>query len=251
MAEEEGAVVESPVAEVADASPAAAAPASDPWDDPGVEQFPRDYVERLRKENAGHRTKAKGFEEAFAGFEPDDQAVLLETIKTLAADPQAGLAQWDAIAKSLHEQYPDEQTPTGAELKAEAEGENEDKPLTRKELEAFYAQKAEEEGVAQKTKEVLAEAKELGYTEGTAAYQRLMWMTANMPEFGYDLAKADAAIKAEKQSVIDAYIAEREADAEGGTPTGGGVPSTKAPAKPSWSRARAAAEARVAGIQLT
>lgn len=221
MEGEEGGGATPPAGDPPEAPPEGA-PAADPFDDGQVQQFDRAYVEKLRQENAGHRTKAKQYEDVFGGYDDNDRAVILETFAELRANPEAGTARLEAIASDLRKQFPGQKTPTAEELAdAQAEG---DKPLTRAEMQKMLSERDEKAEIEKSTQAVIAEAEKLGYKPGTDLYRRMMWTAANVTDF--DLDKAHEHLKAERQLVIDEFLAEREKDAAGAANGGPGGAST-------------------------
>jgi flagellar biosynthesis/type III secretory pathway protein FliH len=141
----------------------------------------------------------------------------------------------------------DAETPAGDAPAAPEE----DRPLTKKELDAYLAerQKATEKTQSDKAAEdaVVADAEKLGYTRGTRQYQSLMWEALHT--FGGDLTKAHEALEAEKSQIIEQFKSGKRADADS-TPVAGGDGSApgheKAPT--TWAAARASTEARAKAI---
>lgn len=247
MAESDPAAPAAPAAPVTPEAPAApppapAAPETDPFDSPDTTTFERPYVEKLRKEAADRRTAHKPFEDAFSPYSEEERTVWLNLAKITAQDPKQGKAIMDELFAAMLE---DEGPP------AEVPHEGEDRPLTKKELEAWTADRERSQAEAAAVKQVETEAVSLGYKPGDHRYVALMRRA--LDEFDGDIGKAHSAFEADKQAVIDAFVAEQAAAGQrfpvapgsGGTPPAdptGGQPKTFAEAKAS-TKARLAAQA--------
>jgi hypothetical protein len=217
-------------------------PADDPFDT-GADSFDRQYVEKLRKESASYRTKAKDYESYAQAFEPygdEDRAVWQEAMRRFNEDPKSGAEYLDQIAKSVLASYDKEQ----AEADAPVTDEN-DVPLTR----AEYARLREAERVAaEQAAEVTrieGEAVKLGYDPKSDEYTYLLTVASRLPSGS--LKEAHAKIEAAYQAKIDAYVAKKAADAEQASPPAadGSAPSGARQIR-TFQDARAAAEARIA-----
>jgi hypothetical protein len=238
--------VQVPVTE--EAPPAGdAATETDPFES-GADSFDRAYVERLRKESAQYRTKAKEFEPLAQAFEPyndEDRAVWNEAMRLFAEDPKAGAEYMDKIVKAVQAGFEKER----AEAEAPITDDN-DKPLTRAEYaalrEAEKAQAAQDAEVAR----IESEAKELGYDPASDEYTYLLTVASRLQSG--DIKEAHAKIEAAYQARIDKYLAAKAADAEGA-----GAPPADAGDAPSGERlirsfkdAREAALARVEASKI-
>lgn len=235
-----------PAVETPAAAPAAA-PAADPFDTPEVETFDRKYVTGLREENAKHRTAVKRYEEAFKGWTPEDQDVWLETVGLASQSPAVAADRLRQIADLLHKGATVEQA---VEQVAEGAAAEEPKFLTQAELDAQLAEREQNRLVEQHVVAIKKQAAELGYEEGTAAYHNLLWRATN--ETGNDLAKAHEAIEAERQAVIDAYVAAKAAEAEAnplGAGAGGAHVSGAVEHDGTFATARARTEARLRAMK--
>ncbi len=242
------AVIDTPATAGAE-TPPAAPPAADPFEDEKVQTFDRQYVERLRKEAAGHRTKHTPYEEAFGDYSEEDRAVFLDLAKTFAADPVKGTERFEQLAAGLRKQYPGEKTPTAEELKAEAgvEGDPAEKPMTRSELDAYMKEQRETEATEAAVKSITAEVS-AAYPAGTSEHREVLWLAAN--KTGGDI-KAALAMQAEKeQAIVDKFLTGKKAQAGGAHPvTGHGDPSGDSKTPKTWKDARAASMARIAAAQ--
>lgn len=220
---------------------------SDPFES-GADSFDRQYVEKLRKESASYRTKAKEYEplaQAFEGYGDEDRAVWQEAMRRFQEDPKQGAEYLDSIAKAVLAEYQEQ-----ADADAQPITDDQDRPLTRAEYQqlrdAEKAQAAQEAEVAR----IESEAKELGYDSASDEYTYLLTIASRLPSGS--LQEAHAKIEAAYQAKIDAYLAAKEADAEGaGAPPvdSGDAPSGERQIR-SFQDARAAALARVEASRI-
>lgn len=234
-------VVVDPAAPVVEPAAEPAAPEVDPFDDTATDKFDRSYVEKLRAENAKHRTAAKSYSDVFERFDEPSRDVLLDLARTIADDPAAGAARMKELAALL------EGTPA-----AEPEPDpNADKPLTRAEYDKIEADKATKAADAAEQAKIGAEVEGLGYTLGTREHFTLLWEASHNHKG--DLPAAHKALEAERQGNIDAFLEQKRKDAEG-TPTagsGGGAPAHDSPIKDFASARRATEErAKAAGFRV-
>lgn len=203
-------VVDAPVVDV---------PAADVFDDAKVQSFDRPYVEKIRKEAADRRTAMKPYEEAFGGYNAEEQAVWFDLAKQLANDPKAAAARFQEIATGI----------LGADEPAAVEPpEGADKPLTQAELDAKLKERDDANQLREITAKIESDAAGLGYKKEDAEGWRDLMVTAQYVTNG-DLHAAHAHLVAKKQGWIDGYLKEKET---GGVklPTNGGTPGQ--PAEP-------------------
>lgn len=204
-----------PVAE-APAAPAPVTPAAEQVEIPSTDaelpegdKFDRAYVEKLRRESAGYRDRAKRYNEVFEGYEEDAVNEWLSLASTLKADPNAAASRFQEIADAIRAQYGDAAGDAAdakvADAAASAEAPTE-KPLTRAEFDQLMAEREKQNDVKARVQKIEADARSLGYETGTDSYDQLLWR-ASRSQSG-SIADAHAAIKAERQAVIDAYVAE-------------------------------------------
>jgi hypothetical protein len=229
-----------PAAPEAPAAPAAPAAPEAPVDLDGAlegDKFDRAYVERLRKEAASYRSKAKTYGDVFDQYEEADREAFLSLAKTLREDPKSAAQEMAAAAEAILKQYE-----TGQPQGVDADGEPQ--YLTM----ADYQRLQEEQAVAAEMKNIEVEARELGYTiDQKDVDYRLLLITAQN-ETGGDIAAAHAKIEARNQAIVDKYLAAKAADAEGSprVPAGDAqIPGTAQPIK-SFKDARAGLEAFIA-----
>lgn len=238
---------EASTAPVVDTAPATDA---DLFDDPKNEQFPRAYVEKLRNEAAGHRTRAAQYDEAFGKYSAEDQQVWRELASTVFSDQKAG-ARWLArIAKGLDADLTLDEAVDAAGAAPAAEAETAapaEKPLTRAEMEKFIADRDYQREQEALITGITKEAEGLGYKDKTPEFNNLLWIAAN--ETGGDLSKAHEKMEAQKQAIIDDYLEKKRQGAGGVTTPKGGLPTAGAERQiKSLADAHEAAKARIAGV---
>lgn len=206
------------VAPAADA-PESEAPVSEPVTEAEVEHevptlpegqdtFDRAYVEKLRKEAANYRERAKKYNEVFEGYEAEAVEEWLSLASTLKADPKAAAQRFAELADAIREQYGDAAADAVEEAVAADADANPaaDKPLTRAELEAFMAEREKEAEISRRVAKIEADATELGYKRGTEDYDLLLWEASRLKNGS--IHEAHAKIKAREQAIYDRKLAE-------------------------------------------
>lgn len=208
---------------------------ADPFDNAETQQFPREYVEKLRKEAGDRRTAVKPFEEAFDGYDQEEVDVLLGLVRTLSSDPKTAAAQMAAIVENINEAYKEE---------ADANGDQAPPPVTAKDVEKMLADRDQQAKLDAVTAEIESTAKELGYEQGTEDYIQLLWLANNKTDF--DLREAHKLIEGKRQAVIDKYLEDKQAEADGSLRRGpDGSPAGDAKPVTDFTGARAQLEARL------
>jgi hypothetical protein len=219
---------------------APATPAADPFDS-GAESFPRSYVEKLRQEAADRRTAVKPYEEAFSAYGAEERDVWLQIAKLTAEDPATAKGIMEDLFKSMLDE-PEPEIPSAED----------DKPLTRKEMQDFLAAQESAKQEAAAVSAVEKEAESLGYKQGDWNYFALLKRA--MTDHNGDLQEAHKAFEADKQKIIDEYVSGKQASGDKFAP---GMAGGSAPADPSggapktFEQAKASAKARMlaAGIR--
>lgn len=192
----------------------------------GQATFERSYVEKLRNEAAGYRTKyreANAYVETFGPAGSEDRETWRQLASTMYSDTAAG-AQWMAnIAKGLGAGLSDEQAIAKAGPEpttiTPAPATPEPKGLTPEDVERMFTERETRQAEAAAIKAVEDEAHGLGYASGTKEYVALLHTAANTTNG--DLNKAHAVLQADRQAIIDAYVAEKAK--EGGSRGPGNV----------------------------
>ncbi len=228
-------VVEEPAVAPATAPPAVEAP----------ETFDREYVEKLRKEAAGYRTKAKDYEDAFGGYNADEQKYLLDLTRRLS-DPTSQVAaakEWKEVVEAI-ESRDGKARPDGKEDPAQ-------QPLTRAEYEAMRDEERKQADDSKLLESIQKEAADLGYKPDSREYAQLMFELLD-PEVAGDMKKAHERIEGSVKSLKDKVIADyrKEVEANAGRWPGGAevtTPVDQSEAPKDWKDARAAVFAKLAG----
>jgi hypothetical protein len=186
------------------------------------ETFDRKYVEKLRRENATYRERAKQAESVWEGYEEGAVNEWKQMISTYKQDPKSVAEQWKDLADTVLQQFtPQEQ----AEI-AEAVADGEDMPLTRKEFESLLAQREQQWELNSMVQDIEQEAQELGYNLKSREYKVLLMTAQEIPSGS--IQEAHEMLQAERQRIIDAYVADMEKGAGRVVPSGNtvGVPDT-------------------------
>ena len=239
---------EAPVTDAPAAEPAAE---TDLFDS-GADSFPRDYVEKLRRENADYRTKYAPYRDTFADVDPNVQEYLLDLNRTLIQDPKAAVAELRDLLKSLD--------PDSAEAKAvEATLDEipEDKPLTIKEWRSIQDKEAEKAKSESDVANIYNEAKSLdsSYDKDTDDFgdlASLLYIASH--KTGGDLQKAHE-LRAERfNAVVDAEVGRRLEEIRSGArkwapvQTTGTSPTEEPDTPKTFADARKRAQARMERI---
>lgn len=228
------------------AVPASSPAESDPFDNAEIQQFDRGYVEKLRREAAERRTAVKAYEDAFGAYSPEQREGWLSLAQSLASDDPSVRLE---AARIMQEVSNDILGPGSITETPEAAGGEPDlgekQFLTEEQLEAKLAERERKAALDAEVSKVNQEVSALGYKEGTPDYHDLMWRAVN--QHGHDLHKAHEARQAERQAVIDSYLADIEKNGAPALP-GAGQPGQQAHGVKDFKDARAAAEARIAAL---
>lgn len=240
--------------------PSSAQPAApDIFAEPDASQavFDRGYVERIRREGQRYRTEGQqaaealaNYEKVFGRYEADDRQFWLDLATAWADDPNAAARTFQQIAQAVL--TPDgavdaTATPPDPTSRPGTEGASDDGlgELTPEKVQQMIAealgaqrqQAAEQQAVDNLYAEMRAGGFEPGTPEGT-----LVIINANSN--GGDVAAAMDAVKAYKQSIIDAYVAGKTG-AQHPTPIGNGSVATDQPPVHDLRDARKAADAYI------
>lgn len=207
------------------------------------------YVTELRQESAGYRDKWKPFRDAFDGYEDADRDIWLDAARTFKDDPVA-VAEWmrDQAEAILAGAGGTDTDPTDA---GAGEDTDANQPLTRADLDRYFAEQREAEAQrqaeaarAQENAAITKEAIELGYEPDTARYAALIFAAAKQTDG--DLKAAHELLEADNKARLEAALNARAADAASSPrtppPTGGATPNKKS--ELTFEAAREASRAR-------
>lgn len=213
----------------------AASPVVDPYDNSEVTSFDRAYVQKLRDEAAGRRTALKPYEDAFGGYEADDQKVWFDLAQLMKTDPAAAAAEFIRLGEGVKSQL----NPPTVEAQAETE-----QPLTRADLERLLGEREQQATLQKETESILAKVTAAGFAAGTPEHREVLYLAAH--ETGGDL---DAALKLQKdreRAVVDRYLTGKSGQRTPQVVTNQGGPAGTGTPVRTFADARAAAEARIA-----
>lgn len=227
--------VEAPAAE----APDIAVPDTSDMTAEQADTFTREYVEKIRREAASYRERAKPFSEAFDGISEEDREVFLQMAKAYKEDPRAAAEYFEQVTQGLKEQF--------AEAVAQAEDDL-NRPLTLAEYNRLQAEHAEKAAQEAEIARIEKTAQDMGYDLQSPEYTTLLTIASRLPDG--DIAKAHEKLESMFQSRIDAYIAKmaEQAEAAPAVPAGGTQPSSERQIH-NFGDARSAVEARIAAIR--
>lgn len=213
--------------------------------EPVGDVFDRKYVEKLRRESAGYRERAKRYQEAFDGYDEDAVEEWLGYVKNLRVDPKSTAERMADLSKGILEQY--EVSAEGevqAAGTAEAQGE-EARPFTESDYKRLRAQEQAADIQRDNIRRVEAQARELGYEVGSKAYKQLLNEALELPDG--NIQKAHENLQAERQRIIDEYIAEKGLAAGRRMPAQGVAGGENPPELKTWKDSREALNAFLDG----
>lgn len=194
------------------------------------ELVPVSKLREMREENASYRKRYQPFERAFADFDDEDREFLLSWLPTFRSDPQAFLETAETIVRSLKELTPSEEAQVADEVAtAEAEANAKGEDLTPERIEEIVNAKleerertaAEERARAEAVEKVIVSVEERGFARGTPEHHDILRRMAQ--ETDGDLDKAIEAHEQWRQSLIDGFVAQKNAPTP--PPAGGEAPA--------------------------
>ncbi len=195
-----------------------------------MQDFPREYVEKLRREAASRRASVKPYEEAFDGYDDASRDAVLGLAHDLIHAPESAAARMIEISREL----------LGDQFDAALTEDPTTKPLTRADLDRIQSEREATQQQEQAVQAVIKEAQDLGYADGTPDQATLFYF-ANT-ETGGDLNKAHEKVQARNQAIIDKYLEDKRASGDAYvTPTtagSGGGNESGAPKDLAEARAR-------------
>lgn len=212
------------------APPPVVEPAGDPFEtlDMNLDSFPRQTVEGLRRENAKQRTRFKEAEEArqvyeqiYGGYAPEEREVWFDLARRFQTDPAGAANRMREIAEAVEGWAGG--AGTGTQAPPATDVDSEDRPLSRKELDAVLAEREAKRQETDAINAVYRQVTDAGFDPDDEKGLRVMWLASK--QFDGDVAKAAEHVKAEEQRIIDAYVASKAQAAGIETVAAGGTPS--------------------------
>lgn len=180
------------------------------------ETFDRKYVEKLRRENASYRDRAKQAESVWEGYEEGAVDEWKQMISTYKQDPKSVAEQWKQLSESVLKQFsPEEQQEI-----AEAVQDGEDMPLTRTEFNKLMGEREQQWELESLVADIETEAKDLGYNLKSREYKILLMTAQELPSGS--IQEAHEMLLADRQRYVDEAVGAMEKEA------GRRVPSTTA-----------------------
>jgi len=189
--------------------PAPAASQSEP------DTFDRAYVEELRREAAGYRTRLREVESYFDGYTEEERDALGQYLQLSRAaeqgDPDAIQILEELFAGDDDGGY-DEEPDEGFQF-----DEDYFRTLARQEAEFLYQQESAHRAQVEAVQGIQQRAEQMGYQQGSEDYILLLKFANDLdPDEHSDLlASADQQVKAYRQQIIDSYISEKQQQASG------------------------------------
>ncbi len=184
----------------------------------GKDEFPREYVETLRTENAKWRTRTRDIESHFEGYTEQERTRFLEMARTLQEDPEAALEDYEGVTDRLRKQLGKEVTvPEETETAPVVKKEETPTALTEDDITRLVGERMEVERVervkAEGIQATLDEAEALGDGEqyknpaakaqlfATAQHQQISLAEAHDLLTGDFSTAVDAAVEARLESI--------------------------------------------------
>lgn len=169
---------------------------------PEGDKFDRTYVEKLRRESASYRERAKRYQEAFDGYEDGQVEAWLGLAKQLREDPQATAAELQALAEQINAAYASEQ----AKLESQEveQDQAEQQYLSKADVERMFRDREEKADLERRVAKIESDARELGYEPGSEQYDELLWFASRTKQGS--IQEAHAQIQARDQAIYDRMI---------------------------------------------
>jgi hypothetical protein len=179
---------------------------------PEPDTFDRAYVEELRREAAGYRTRAKSYDDAFQGYDDETREAFLEYARLSYAAQSGDPAAVEALQQFM-----------GGDDEPEVEPEPVIDPIeaaraaAREETERVLTEREQRAEQAKAVSAVQEQARDMGYDTTSADYVLLMRF-ANEPEvlsLDDPMAEAHTRVQAYHQAIVEQHLAAKSAQADG------------------------------------
>lgn len=171
--------------------------------EPQGDVFDRKYVEKLRRENASYRERAKKYESVFEGYEEGAVEEWKSMISTFRQDPKSVAEQMKSLGEQILEQF----TPAEQEEIQEALA-DEEQPLTMSQLQQILDQRQHENELNDMVADIEREARDLGYNLKSREYKILLMTAQELPSGS--IQEAHELLESERQRYFDSRIEELE-----------------------------------------
>lgn len=219
-----------PVAPVAPDAPAAGDSAGHIDMPDGTKLFPLEYVEKLRNEAAGYRTKLREMEsatptidprfEAFAQYEDDDLAVWSDLAKAWIDDPFAAARQMQTISQRVLQSLDDGTASPEGNAAMDTLLDSGETITAEKVAEIVQAEMQRQQVAADMERQVQSIYDEIrtgGVDPMSLEGHMVLWRASN--ETNGDVAKALELHGQYRQSIIDGYVKSKTPDGTSPMPT--------------------------------
>ena len=244
-------IIDTPI-EPTDAPTEAPVADVDIFDDAATSQFPREYVEKLRREAADYRTKYAPYRDTFEGVDPDTAEYLLDVNRLLLSPDKTGaIAELRDLLKHLD---PDSAAGQAVATAIDDAAVDPDAPLTLNQWEKIQSDKASKQKSEDDVNSIYETAKSLdpSYDRDHDEYGDLssLLFIATHKTKG-DLAKAHAFRSERFNKVVEAEVEKRLSEVRDGSRKWAPATSTgDVPAEPkdepkTFADARKRASARI------
>lgn len=175
----------------------------EPDEMPAGDSFDRKYVEKLRRESASYRERAKKYEQVFEGYEDGAVDEWKTMISSFRQDPKGVAEQMRDLSAQILDQF----TPAEQAEIVEAV-QDEEKPLTMSQLQSILDQRQQETELSSLVADIEGEARELGYNLKSREYKILLMTAQELPSGS--IQEAHELLESEKQREFDKRIGDLE-----------------------------------------
>lgn len=182
---------------------------------PEPDMFDRAYVEELRREAAGYRTRLREVESYFDGYTDEERDALGQYLQLSRAAEQGDPEAIQILEELFSSEYDD-----GDEYDDSETFEfDEDyfRTLARQEAEFLYQQEEAQRAQVEAVQSIQSRAEQMGYKQGSEDYILLLKFANDLDPSEHSdlLSSADQQVKAYRQQIIDSYIAGKQQQADG------------------------------------
>ena len=173
---------------------AATGQTEDKWD-----EKTRAYIEDLRNESAKYRKRGQRYNDVFDGYEEDAIEEWLSLANTLKSDPRAAALRFQELAEAINAAAQQEEPQVPADEAPAQE------TFTRADFERLMAEREQKADLDRRVAQIELDARQLGYTVGSEAYNELLWVASNIPSGS--IQEAHDRLEAKYQAYYDRRVA--------------------------------------------